>query len=93
MLDGAFSQQTEDHINQFVGKESKVFPTKEDHDRFTQYFDESKSEDILDEYQRGYQNTMVYFQRQMNLRNRVVQISNLPKKIMHINLLPINNII
>ena len=32
------------------------------------------------EYHRGYQNAMVDFQRGMNLRNKAVQISNLPKK-------------
>lgn len=54
-----------------------MFLTKEEHDRFTQDSDEIKLED---EYHRGYQNAMVDFQRQMNLRNRAVQISNLPKK-------------
>ena len=77
MLDEDFPHQTKDHINQLGDNESKVFPTKEEHDRCKQDFDQSKLED---EYQRGYQNTMVDFKRQMNLRNRVVQISNLPKK-------------
>ena len=77
MLDEDFPQQTEDHINQFRDRESKFFLTKEERDIFTQDFDENKLED---EYQRGYQNAMVYFQRHMNLRNIVVQISNLLKK-------------
>ena len=51
--------------------------TKEEHDQSIQDSDEIKSED---EYCRGYQNAMVDFQRQMNLRNRTVQISNIPKK-------------
>ena len=77
LLDEDFSQQIEDHINLFGDKESKVFLTKEEHDRCAQDFDESKLED---EYQRGYQNTMGDFQRQMDLRNKAIQISNLPTK-------------
>lgn len=77
MLDEEFAQQIDDHINQFGDKESKVFHTKEDHDRCIQDFEEIKSED---EYCRGYQNAMVDFQRQMNHRNRTMQISNIPKK-------------
>ena len=80
MLDESFPQETGDHINQFGDKESRFFLTKEEHDRFTQDSDESKLKDRLDEYQRGYQNAMVDFQRQMNLRKRAVHISNLPKK-------------
>lgn len=63
MLVVAFTQQTNDHINRFGDKESRFFLTKEDNDRFTQYFDESKSKDRLNEYQRGYKNAMVDFQR------------------------------
>lgn len=33
LLDEEFSQQTNDHINQFGDKESKVFLTKEEHDK------------------------------------------------------------
>lgn len=77
LLDEDFSQQTDDHINQFGDKESKVFLIKEEHDRCTQDSNEIKSQD---EYQRGSQNAMVDFQRKMNLRNRAVQILNLPKK-------------
>ena len=61
LLDEAFPQQNEGHINQFGEKESRVFLTKEEHDRFTQDFDENKSEDGLDEYQREYKNAMVDF--------------------------------
>ena len=42
LLDEYFSQKTKNRINQFGDKESKVFLTKEDHDRCTQDFDESK---------------------------------------------------
>ena len=77
MLHEDFPQQTKDHINQFGDKDSKVFLTKEEHDRRIQDFDERKLED---EYQRGYQNAMVDFQRQMNLRIKAIHISNLPKK-------------
>ena len=77
MLDEDFSQQVEDHINQFGDKESKVFLTKEEHDRCTHDSDENNLED---EYQRGYKNAMVDFQRQMNWRNRAVHISKLPRK-------------
>lgn len=54
-----------------------MFLTKEEHDKCIQDSDEIKLED---EYYRGYQNAMVDFQIQMNLRNRAVQISNIPKK-------------
>ena len=54
-----------------------MFLTKEEHDRCIHDSKEIKSED---EYCRGYQNAMVDFQRQMNLQNRIVQISNIPKK-------------
>ena len=77
LLDDEFAQQIDDHINQFGDKESKVFLTKEEHDRCIQDFEEIKSED---EYCRSYQNAMVDFQREMNLRNRIVRISNIPKK-------------
>ena len=76
MLDEYFSQQTDDHINQFGDKESIFFLTNEEHDRCTQH----SNDKLEDEYQIGYQNTMVDFQRQMNLRNRAIQILNLPKK-------------
>lgn len=42
LLDEDFSQQTDDHINQFGDKESKVFLTKEECDRCTQDYDEIK---------------------------------------------------
>lgn len=77
MLDDEFAQQTNDHINQFGHKESKVFLTKEEHDKCIQVSEEIKSKD---EYCRGYQNAMVDFQRQMNLRNRTVPISSVPMK-------------
>ena len=60
LLDEYFSQQIGDHINQFGDKESKVFLTKEEHDRCTQDSDEIKLED---ENERGYQNAMVDFRR------------------------------
>ena len=50
MLEYCFTQWTDDHINQFGDKESKVFLTKEEHDGFTQDFYENKSKDRLDEY-------------------------------------------
>ena len=77
MLDDEYAPQSDDHINKFIKNKSKVFLTKEEHDRCTQDPKEEKPED---EYCRGYQNAMVDFQRQMNLRNRAVPISNIPKK-------------
>lgn len=77
LLDDEYAPQSDDHINQFRENESNFFFTKEEHDKCTQDPKEAKSED---KYCWGYQNTMVDFQRQMNLRNRAVPISNIPKK-------------
>ena len=76
-MDDEYAPQSDDHINQFGERESKVFLPKEEHDRCTKDSEETKVEN---EYCRGYQNAMVDFQRQMNLRNRSVPISNIPKK-------------
>ena len=77
LLDDEYAPQLDDHINRFGDRESKAFLAKEEHDRCIQDSEEMKSED---EYCRGYQNVMVDFQRQMNLRNKSVPISNIPKK-------------
>lgn len=60
LLDDEYAPQSDDHINQFGDRESKVFLTKEEHDRCIQDSEEMKSEH---EYCRGYQNVVVDFQR------------------------------
>ena len=56
-------------------EEEKCFLTKKHHDDHLQGFDIQ-----IDDYQEGYQNAMIAFQRQLNLRNRDVIISKPQKK-------------
>ena len=65
----------DEEINSVEGEEEKCFLTKKQHDDHLQGVDIQ-----IDDYQQGYQNTMIVFQRQLNLRNKDVIISNPQKK-------------
>ena len=81
LLDDEFPEQPEDHINQLGDQVMKVFVTKKEDDKFNLGNNESKFNQESDDYQKGYQNAMIDLQRQLSLRNRDVQITNLPKKV------------
>lgn len=67
------------HINCFDKNEPKFYLTKEEHDNsYQELNDDSLTAENMD-YQRGYQNAILEFQKQYNLRNRNV-IAN-PQKI------------
>ena len=63
-------QIEEEEINSVGGEEEKCFLTKKQHD------DHLKGLNVqIDDYQLGFQNAMVAFQRQLSLRNRDAIIS------------------
>lgn len=76
MVDQEYLSADEEEINSVGGEEETCFLTKKQHDDHLQG-------DIVetDDYQQGYQNAMIAFQRQLNLRNKDVIISNPDKKV------------
>ena len=52
-----------------------------EHDKFNSGNNEIKFNEESNDYHKGYQNAMIDLQRQLSLRNRDVQITNLPKKV------------
>ena len=75
MVDEEFLSAVDEERNLVGGEEEKCFLTKKQHD------DHLQGADIqIDDYQQGYQNAMIAFQRQLNLRNRDVIISKPQKK-------------
>ena len=70
LVDEEFLQIEEEEINSVSGEEEKCFFTKRQHD------DHAKGLNIQTyDYQLGFQNAMVAFQRKLSLRNRDVIIS------------------
>lgn len=65
-----------EEINSFGDEEDKFFLTKKQHDEQLQ-----GPEIQIDDYQLGYHNAMIAFQRQLNLRNKDVIISEPQKKV------------
>ena len=65
-------EQPKDHIHHFGNNESKHFLTKDEHDRFVLERKEENNENSIkeefEEYQKSYQNAMIDFQNQYNLR-------------------------
>jgi hypothetical protein len=73
-----FIEQSEDQIHLFYEDDSKVYLTKEEHDRFLQEQDNALLMDS-EEYRQGYQNVIFEFQKQYNLRNKNVVVN--PNKV------------
>ena len=76
MLDREYLHANEEEINSVGGEEETCFLTKKKHGDHLQ----GDNVETYD-YQQGYQNAMIAFQRQLNLRNRDVIISNPQKKV------------
>ena len=71
MVDQEYLPATEEEINLVGGQEETHVLTKKKHD------DHLQGNNIeTNHYQQGYQNAMIAFQRQLNLRNIDVIISN-----------------
>ena len=79
LIDETFTEHLEDHIHQLGGNEVNAFVTKEEHDRFQFENNEFQCSQRSNEYPLGYQNAVMDFQKQLNLRNKNVMV-NLPKK-------------
>ena len=83
MVDEEFIEKPQDHIHHFgknVPKESKTFLTKGEHDSFvSQEDDEGLVEEECKDYQKSYLNSMMYLQKQYNLR-RINIVVDPPKK-------------
>ena len=75
IVEKEYHLENEEDINSFGDLEERFFLTKQQHD-------DQINESQLDTegYHKGYQNAMISFQRQLNLRNRDVVISNPQKK-------------
>lgn len=71
-----FLLEESEEINSFGDEEEKCFLTKKQHDEQLQGAEVQK-----DDYQLGYHNAMIAFQRQLNLRNKDVIISDPQKKV------------
>jgi hypothetical protein len=89
-VDENFEESLEDNIHCCDDVETNVFLTKEEHDKFIEENDKFMQErnDMLlmetKEYKKGYQNAIMQFQKQYNLRNKKVlanpQKGNPPKE-------------
>jgi hypothetical protein len=75
LVDDEFLHVEEEEINSVGGEEEKCFFTKQQHDDHLQGINIQ-----IDDYQQGFQNAMIDFQRKLNLRNRDVIISKPIKK-------------
>jgi hypothetical protein len=79
-----FDESLEDNIHCCDDTETDVFLTKEEHDQFMDANDKfmQENDDMLSmetkEYKKGYQNAIMQFQKQYNLRNKKVP-ANPPK--------------
>ena len=76
MVDQEYLLADEEEINLVGGEEDTCFVTKKQHDDHLQGDNVEKND-----YQQGYQNAMIAFQRQLNLRNKDVIISNPQKRV------------
>ena len=76
LVENEYVPKNEEDINSFGDQEERCFLTKQQH-----YDQCNDSESKTKEYQKGYQNLMIAFQRQLNLRNRYLVISNPHKKV------------
>ena len=75
MVDWEYLHADEEEINSVGGEEDTCFITKKKHD------DHLQGENVeTNDYQQGCQIAMIAFQRQLNLRNKDVIISNPQKK-------------
>ena len=71
-----FLHEESEEINSFGDEEEKCFLTKKKHD------EQLQGEEIqTDDYQLGYHNDMIAFQRQLNLRNKDVIIFDPQKEV------------
>lgn len=75
LVEDEFLLVVDEEINSIGGEEEKCFLTKQQHDDHLQGANIQR-----DDYQQGYQNSIIVFQRQLNLRNRDVIISKPQKK-------------
>ena len=66
---------TKNHIHYFDKGESKFYFTKEYHDNSCQDSNDCFEVSKNDDYERGYQNSILEFQKQYNLRNRKVVVN------------------
>jgi ribonuclease HI len=77
-VDENFEESLEDNIHCCDDVETYVFLTKEEHDKFMDENDKfmQENDDMLSmetkEYKKGYQNAIMQFQKQYNLRNKKV---------------------
>ena len=75
MVDHEYFPADEEEINSVGGEEDTCFITRKQHD------DHLQGDSVeTNDYQQGYQNAIA-FQRQLNLRNKDVIISNPEKKV------------
>ena len=75
LVEKEYLLENEEDINSFGDQEERCFLTKQQHDDQC-----NESESKTEDYQKGYQNAMIAFQGQLNLRNKDVVISNPQKK-------------
>ena len=85
LVEKEYVPENEEDINSFGDQEEKCFLTKQQHD--DQCHD---SESETEDYQKGYQNAMIAFQIQLNLRNRDVVIFILKRKLETIRILQVH---
>ena len=65
-------EEIEDHIQCFDQSEVKFYLTKEEHSKSYQRSNDDFLNTKNDDYKRGYQNAILEFQKQYNLKNRNV---------------------